>query len=259
VLKEKFNLVLSGGASLGFAHIGVVEFLDEINLTPTTYHGVSMGAIVASIEALGLSKEQKHSLYDNVFGSLKWIRPKLNSSLISTLKIEKLLETIFKDLRFSDLQKELNITATNYHSGEITIFNRENNIKIRDAILASIAVPALFPPHKIDGEFFVDGYVGSNLPLQSINNDLLNIVVNVTGKNSFKKLTTKEIEKLSILGNLERSIRILIYNQTKMALKQFNKNYILIEPDLSSFKTSHFHKYKEIKEIGYIEAKRVFK
>jgi len=216
-----------------------------------------MGAIIASIEALGLEKDKKYSLYNTIFNSLKWIRPKFNSSLISTFKIEKLLESIFKDLSFTDLEKELNIIATNYHSGEITIFNKKNSIKIKDAILASIAVPALLPPKKINKEFFVDGYISSNLPLESINNSLTNLIVNVTGKNSFKKLEASKIEKLSILGNLERSIRILIYNQTKMALKHFNRDYILIEPDVSSFKTSHFHKYKEIKNRGYIKAKQI--
>ena len=235
----------------------MVKYLDEINLAPSTYHGVSMGAIVASIEALNLKPSKKHFLYDSVFNSLKWIRPKFNGSLISTSKIEAILDDIFSNLRFSDLEKELNIIATNYHSGKLTIFNKDNNIKIKDAILASIAVPALFPPKKIDNEYFVDGYISSNLPLQSINNNLINLVVNVTGKNSFKRLNAKEIEELSILGNLERSIRILIYNQTKMALKEFNKEYILLEPDVSSFKTSSFLKYTKIKQIGYIEAKKI--
>jgi NTE family protein len=214
-----------------------------------------MGAIIASVEALGLTKKEKNSLYNTVFNSLKWIRPKFNGSLISTSKIEELLDSIFKNLTFSDLYRELSIIATNYHTGELTIFNRHNNIKIKDAILASIAVPSLFPPRKIGNELFVDGYVSSNLPLQSVDNNLINLIVNITGKRAFKNLSANELNSLSILGNLERSIRILIYNQTKVALKNFNREYILIEPDVSNYKTLSFNKFKEIKELGYKEAK----
>jgi len=254
---SNFNLILSGGASLGYAHIGVVDWLYQKDLKPTTYHGVSMGAIVASIEALDTPHSYKQKLYNEVFSSLSWIRPKLNGSLISTSKIEEILDDIFGSLKFRDLKKDLNIIATNYHNGELTIFNKKNNILIKDAILASMAVPALFPPKLIDNIMYVDGYLSSNLPLASVNNSLLNLIVNVTSNKSFKQLNTKELTELSIFANLERSIRELIYNQTKIAIDNFNKPYILLEPDVSNFKTSHFHKFKEIKQIGFKEAKRI--
>ena len=257
ILNGEFNLILSGGAALGYAHIGVVDWLYEKSLLPASYHGVSMGAIVASIEALDTPHSHKQELYNEVFSSLSWIRPKLNGSLISTSKIEQILDEIFGSLRFSDLKKDLNIIATNYHNGELTIFNKSNNILIKDAILASMAVPALFPPRLIESVMYVDGYLSSNLPLASVNNNLLNLIVNVTSNKSFMHLNAKEIKELSIFANLERSIRELIYNQTKAAINSFNKPYILLEPDVSGFKTSHFHKFKEIKKIGYNSAKKV--
>jgi NTE family protein len=139
----------------------------------------------------------------------------------------------------------------------MTIFNKKNDVKVVDAVLASMAVPAVFPPREIDGKLYVDGYLSSNLPLTSVNNDFLNIIVNVTGKNSFKKYSVEKLKELSIFSNLERSIRILIYNQTKKFLDEFDKEFILIEPDVSEYKTSHFHKFKEIKEIGYKTAKAI--
>ena len=254
-LDKNFNLILSGGAALGYAHIGVIDWLYENGYTPATYHGVSMGAIVASIEALNISHNQKQELYSEVFSSLKWVRVKLNGALISTSKIENILDEIFGKLHFSNLDKELNIVATNYHNGKLTIFNSNNDILIKDAILASMAVPALFPPREINGVMYVDGYLSSNLPLDSVNNDLQNLIVNVTSRHSFASLDNQEIEDLSIFANLERSIRVLIYNQTQDKLKHFNRDYITIEPPLQDYKTSHFHKFKEIKAIGYQAAK----
>ncbi|WP_211325219.1 hypothetical protein [Caminibacter pacificus] len=50
----------------------------------------------------------------------------------------------------------------------------------------------------------------------------------------------------------EKSLRILIYNQTKQSINNLDKNkrLILLEPDTKKYKTYHFHKYKEIKECG---------
>ena len=253
-MKKEFNLSLSGGAALGYAHIGVLEYLYELNLSPKAIYGVSMGAIVGSVEALDISNSEKLIIFNKAFNTLKWIKPSFNGSLISTKKIEKMLKDIFGNLKFSHLQKDLHIGATNYHNGNLTIFNKKNDILIVDAILASMAVPAIFPPRYIQNIAYVDGYLSSNIIVNRDDKDIYNLVVNVTGKNSFKNLSTNEIKKLNILNHLERSIRELIYNQTKNTLKNVN-NLILIEPDISSYKTFSFNKYKEIKEIGKIAAK----
>jgi len=249
-----FNLILSGGAALGYAHIGVLEYLYEVGLSPKAIYGVSMGAIVGAIEALDVSNSRKLELFDKSFNSIGWIRPKFNGALISTKKIEEMLIDIFGDMEFTDLQKDLHIGATNYHTGELTIFNKNNSVKLTDAILASMAVPSVFPARVIDNVVYVDGYLSSNIIVNRDDKCALNLVVNVTGKNSFKQYKTKKLQKLSIANNIERSIRILIYNQTKQILKNVD-NLMLLEPDLHKYKTSHFTKYRKIREIGKITAK----
>ncbi len=255
IQSNKFNLILSGGAALGYAHIGVLKRLKELNKEPASYHGVSMGAIISAIEASEIANKQK--LYDEVFDSLSWIKPKLNGALLSTKKIEKLLLHYFGDMKMSDLKKALFIGATNYENGAMTIFSAQNDCKIVDAILASIAIPGVFEPRIINGMTYVDGYLSSNILLDSVNNNYMNLIVNVTGKEAFKKLHQKELLDFTIFAHLERSIRITIYNQTRLALKAFDKEYILIEPPLSSYKTSSFHKYQEIVEVGYKSAKKI--
>ncbi len=254
---EYFNLLLGGGAALGYAHVGVLEYLHEKQLTPHSLHGVSMGAIIAAVMALDGDFEQKRALFEKVFNSLSWIKIQLSGSLVSTEKIERMLLDIFGSIKISHLSKELYIQATDYQSGELVLFDRQNDVKVVDALLASMAVPALFPPHEIKGHLYVDGYLSSNLPLNGVQNEFPNLVVNVTGERAFKKSSIKQLQELSLLGNLERSIRILIYNQTHTALKHFDKPYILLEPDLSDFKTSHFKKYDAIKQKGYEAAKEV--
>ncbi len=254
---ENFNLLLGGGAALGYAHVGVLEYLNERRLMPLSIHGVSMGAIIAAVMALPGEFADKQRLFEEVFSSLSWIKFQIGGNLISTEKIEKMLFDIFGEQKISQLPKELSIQATNYQNGRLVVFNSQNDVRVLDALLASMAVPALFPPHEIDGKLYVDGYLSSNLPLQGIANELPNLIINVTGDKSFQKSLPKSLQKLSLLGNLERSIRILIYNQTRSALQHFNKPYVLIEPELSRFKTSHFKKYRPIKQKGYEAAKEV--
>jgi NTE family protein len=254
---KKFNLLLSGGAALGYAHIGVCDFLQERALAPYSYHGVSMGALVASVEALDISLEEKKKIYKEISSIFKWLSFSFSRSLISFKKIEKIVDSIFKNSTFKDISTPLYIGVTEYSSGEYISFSKENNVLIKEALLASIAVPALFPPVKINSSVFVDGYISSNLPLYSVDNDYINIVVNVTGKNSFYKYSSSKLLELSLFKNLERSIRILIYNQTKLALSQWKKAYILLEPELFAFKTTHFYKFSQIKAKGYKEAKKI--
>ena len=247
---NKFNLLLGGGAALGYAHIGVLDALEHYNLEPASLHGVSMGAIVAAVAALEGDVASKQKLFAEVFGSLSWIRFNLRKSLIGTQKIEQLLENIFGMRTLADVTKPLFIHAVSFANGEEKIFSPASNVTIKDAILASMAVPGVFPPKQIDGEVYVDGYLKCNLPLTSVTNEHPNLIVNVTSKNSIKKLTHSQLLDLSLFGALERSIRLLIDNQIQSALKEFDKPHILIEPDTSSFKTSHFHKFDAIREVG---------
>lgn len=255
---DKFNLVLSGGGALGYAHIGVIQRLHEMQRFPSSLHGVSMGAIVAGVYALDLSYERKMALFKKFFSIAKWLKLSFEKgSLVSSDKITAILSEVFGDIDFNDLKHELHILATNYDTGEAVVFNRTNSVKVKDAILASMSIPSLFPVVKIGEAYYVDGYLSENLPVSSINNDLTSIIVNVTGSKSFSHIEASDISEMSLVGNLERSVRIIMYNQAKRSLEKLTTPYLLIEPDVSAFKTSHFLKMDAIQEVGYMAAKAI--
>ncbi len=77
------------------------------------------------------------------------------------------------------------------------------------------------------------------------------LAVDVLGENSFDKEMPNHLFKtMNVLDMFEKSMRILIHNQTKTALATSNKNITLIEPTTKEYKTFHFHKYEEIRELG---------
>lgn len=253
---DAFNLVLSGGGALGYAHIGVMERLYELQRHPSSLHGVSMGAIVAAVYALGISYEKKITLFEKFFSIAKWLRISFEKgNLVSSDKIEDILDEVFENRDFNALPTDLNILATDYNTGDAVIFNKKNNVPIKTAILASISIPSIFRPVHINGKYYVDGYLSENLPLSSIQNGLESIVVNVTGRNAFAPLQEDAITGLSLVGNLERSVRIIMYNQARSALEKLRTPYVLIEPDVAHFKTSHFLKMDAIRAAGYKAAK----
>jgi predicted acylesterase/phospholipase RssA len=56
---DKFNLILSGGAALGYAHIGVLEYFNEKNLKPSTLHGLVWGQLLLQLPHLILAIKLK--------------------------------------------------------------------------------------------------------------------------------------------------------------------------------------------------------
>ena len=77
------------------------------------------------------------------------------------------------------------------------------------------------------------------------------LAVDVLGQNSFEKQMPDNFFKTTnILEMFEKSLRILIYNQTKNILKHSKKNIYLIEPDTKKYKTFHFHKYEQLRKLG---------
>lgn len=149
-----------------------------------------------------------------------------------------------------DAKIPLKIIATNTLTGEIKVFDSNDNVKIKDALLASMAIPGIFEEKKIDGIIYSDGFLCENLGInQAIYEDIL--AVGVLGENSFdKEMPNRLFKTMNVLEMFEKSMRILIHNQTKASLAITNKKIHLIEPTTKEYKTFHFHKYKEIRELG---------
>jgi NTE family protein len=260
MIESRFNLVLSGGAALGYAHVGVVQRLYELDRIPQEIVGTSMGAIVGSAYALGLSKKDFLDLFDEFSNIFKWFRLSFSdASLIDNDKIYAILESVFGDMTVSQVPIPLKIVASNFNSGEIRIFCKDDDIAIKDAVLASMSIPALFPQVEIKGEFYVDGYLGANLGINHLSNSSIQtIAVDVMGLNSLAPYVKDKYSFFghtkAIIKNMERAMRLMMINQTKMIVEDFQGELLLLQPNLHKFKSSHFTRYKKIKEVGYQSA-----
>ena len=250
--QHNFSLVLSGGGALGIAHLGVIEDLENSNITPKEIIGTSMGGIIGACLAIGLKPKEMLELFEEFSNVFNWVSFSFSgNSIITDEKIQEIFEEIFGTLKLKDSKIPLKIIATSLRDGDIKVFDKNDDIYIKDALLATMAIPGVFEEKIINDAVYVDGFLCENLGvIQSSYNYI--IAIDVLGTNSFTKDTHLNhfFKTQNILEMFDKSMRLLIYNQTKTNLKNSNKNILLIEPSTKEYSTFQFHKYKEIKELG---------
>ncbi|MEA3370621.1 MAG: patatin-like phospholipase family protein [Campylobacterota bacterium] len=248
---KPFSLVLSGGGALGIAELGVISDLEKESLVPREIIGTSMGSIIGACVAIGMREKEIYTLFVEFSNIFNWVKFSFTgNAIIKHEKIEKILDDIFHDIQIRESKIPLKIIATNILSGEIKVFDSNDNVTIKDAILASMAIPGVFEEKTIQDVIYSDGFLCENLGVNQATSSQV-LAVDVLGKNSFETQMPNNFFKTSnVLEMFEKSMRILIYNQTKAILKSSSKNIYLLEPDTKKFKTFHFHRYDELKKLG---------
>lgn len=166
--------VLSGGASLGAVHVGMLRCLAEKGITPDLIVATSVGAvnggwIASRPDAAGVDDLAKlwgslsrAAVFPTVpiLGLLGFLGRRPN--LLPDNGLRRLLATHLQFSRLEDAPVPLHVVATDVLSGEDVLLSSGD---AADAIAASAAIPAVFPPVKIAGRYYMDGGVVNNTPL----------------------------------------------------------------------------------------------
>lgn len=171
---ERVVLVLSGGGAKAAAHLGVMRALGASGLVPMRYVGTSMGAVIATGLAAGLSPDdvtarllqvrQRDIFRIDRTALLKgvWAR-----SILKPEALRKTLERLLPVTTFAELKAPLSITATDLDSGEELIFGAGGSeVPLLDALCASCALPLFFPPFLLGGRRCADGGLREVVPLE---------------------------------------------------------------------------------------------
>jgi len=159
------GLALGGGAILGAAHIGVLQALEEGGVEVTHLAGASMGALVGSLFAFGLSGKEIESLAEE----LRW--PDVTGffpsklGLFSMDRLQATLRRHLGDVRIEDARIPLALLATDISTGEKVVMTEG---ELATAATASACVPGLFIPVEREGRLLVDGGLLENLPVSPL-------------------------------------------------------------------------------------------
>lgn len=248
---EPFSLVLSGGGALGIAHLGVLHDLKIQQVAAAEIVGTSMGGIIGACYAIGMDEVEILS-HIRKFGSLNnWIKFSFGgNAIIDTDKISAIFDQLFGQRKMCDTNIPLKLIATNLGNGAKRVFDATDDINIKDGLLATMAIPGIFEEHRIEGVVYGDGFLSENLGLNEASCQNI-LAVDVLGKNSFQTaLPNGFFKTANVIEMFEKSMRLLIYNQTRNNLRHTDKDILLLEPNTSAFKTYQFHKAEEIRRVG---------
>ncbi len=249
--RNPFTVVLSGGGALGIAHLGVLHDIEEYGLVPSEIVGTSMGGIIGACLAIGMKEREIYGQICDFVKVSNWIKFSFSgNAIVDNDRIAAIFEELFSDRKMHQTQIPLKLITTNLKTGHKRVFTSNDDLFIRDAVLATMAIPGVFEEHTIEGEVYGDGFLCENLGVSEAEHDLV-LAVDVLGEGSFEKALPDNFFKThNVMEMFERSMRLLIYNQTRTTLAYTKRRIILIEPDTKAFSTYQFHKHAQIRELG---------
>ena len=159
----RIGLALGGGAARGFAHIGVIQVLEEQGIKVDLVAGTSAGSLVAALYASGLSGREMASLAENMDeGAITdWAFP--TRGLIRGEALARYVREKTGAKLIEQMKLPLGIVATDLADGSGILFRRGD---AGAAVRASSSVPAMFQPVKIGNREYVDGGLVAPVPVR---------------------------------------------------------------------------------------------
>jgi NTE family protein len=159
----RVGLALGGGAARGFAHIGVIQVLEEAGIAVDSVVGTSAGSLVAALYASGHNGTQLQALALAMDESAitDWAFP--GRGLLRGEALARYVREQTGARTIEQMRRPLGIVATDLDSGAPILFQRGD---AGLAVRASSAVPAVFQPVKIGGREYVDGGLVSPVPVR---------------------------------------------------------------------------------------------
>ncbi|MEQ8336016.1 MAG: patatin-like phospholipase family protein [Cyclobacteriaceae bacterium] len=195
-MKKKVSLVLSGGGARGIAHIGVIEELQKQGFEIEAVAGTSMGALIGGVFALGKMKEFKEWLYTldrlKTFNLVDFTLS--TQGLVKGEKVLQKMKDFIPDANIEDLPVYYRAIAADIKNSEEVVFSKGS---VYQAIRASMAIPTVFTPVKMDNRILIDGGVLNNLPINHAKRtpDNILVAVNVNANKPVVRPTTADEEK----------------------------------------------------------------
>ncbi|WP_107860695.1 patatin-like phospholipase family protein [Neisseria weaveri] len=215
------GLALGGGASKGFAHIGVIKVLEQHNIPVKVVTGTSAGSIVGSLYASGMSPDrleleaeilEKSSLVDLTLST---------SGFIKGQKLQDFINRKVNNKTIQSFPRKFAAVATRFGTGDAIAFNHGN---VGQAVRASVSIPNIFQPAVIGGQKYVDGGLSAPVPVTAARNQGANFVIAVDISARPSKLTES-----GFFSYLDQSLNIMSQTALRQELKKAN---VVITPQV---------------------------
>lgn len=241
--KYKIGLAFGGGGTKGFAHLGALKAFEENGIVFDEVAGTSVGSMVASLYAFGLSSDEMLKYAKQIKASD--IR---NSKLFfvpsKTDGLENFLKCVIGDAHFEDMKKPLTVVAVDVKSGKEVHITKGSVIK---AVAGSCAVPGIFNSVPFGEYLLADGGLQNTIPADVLRNSGCKYVVSID-VNPTRGYGTDSTKLVDILL---ASMRIMMKSN---AIKGKIYSDIVIEADTSKYKSTKLDGAEEMYKVGYEQA-----
>lgn len=213
------GLALGGGASKGFAHIGVIKVLQQNNIPVDIVTGTSAGAVVGSLYASGMSADrleleaeilEKADVVDLTLSTTGFIRGQ---------KLQDYINRKVGNRPMQNLPKKFAAVATDLETGRMVSFNTGNT---GQAVRASVSIPNVFQPTVIGSRRYVDGGLTAPVPVTAARNMGANVVIAVDISAKPAKLSGS-----GFFAYLDQSLNIM---STSALNQELGKATVVIKP-----------------------------
>jgi NTE family protein len=265
-------LALGGGGARGFAHLGVLQALDEAGLSPRAIAGTSMGAVAGGMylaygSAARVTDLWREALEKDLIPSVRPIgrvpdadakeHPLIQvarrirnrvvisfamnrSTVLEDTALVKTLEFLIPDVQFADLPKPLVVVATNLENGTEV---RLRSGPIRPALVASSAIPGMVPSVQIEGQPLVDGGVVAEVPVVAARDEGWPVVA-VDVSLDVPPLKADDLVLDTMMRTQMMTARLLRRRQLRLATH-------VIRPDVGNARWAEWNRFDEFVEAGH--------
>ena len=216
----RIGLALGGGAARGFAHVGVIQVLEEAGIRPQFVAGTSAGSLVAALYASGMQAAElkKTAISMQEAAITDWLLPIFNRGALKGDALAQYVNQQVQGRSIENMSLPLGIVATDLRTGEAVVFRRGNT---GTAVRASSAVPGVFLPVRIGDREYVDGGLVAPVPVQQARQMGANFVIAVDISSDPQSGQTGDVFKIllqtfTIMG---RSINALALRQADLVVR----------------------------------------
>ncbi len=275
----RIGVALSGGGALGLAHIGVIRYFEEHHIPIDDVAGTSMGGLIGGLYAVGMNSGQMTELVEHAdWGALlnpnlrfidqpvvdkqKWNRTfgnltlrfgrgfALPAGLNSGETISLLLSretSAYSDVSdFDELPTPFRCVATDLISGKAVVLGHGS---LAVAMRATMSIPAIFTPVRMDGMVLVDGGIVETVPVEVVRDMGAQKVIAVT-----LETPTPKPEELKSLPDILRQVsNVTAAQNIRRSLASAD---LIISVDTREFSTTDYKKWREIIQAGYDAAQK---
>jgi len=158
---HKIGLALGGGGAKGYAHIGVLRALEQLNIYADIITGTSMGGFVGGLYAAGLSVDRIELIIRQTGLTVLAAREPSHLGMFGKTKLVQVLRKVLGNVTFEQLPRKFAVVAVDLEAETEVILDTGDVV---EALLATSAFPGLFAPECRDGRYLIDGGVLNNIP-----------------------------------------------------------------------------------------------